>query len=60
MQKGLYWRLWCDLAEFAGVSLLLVWSLESSGPFCVGAFCINMALVGVKMFSHLIYFEDIV
>jgi hypothetical protein len=31
-------------------------SLESGGRFFVGAFGRNLALVAVKMFSHLIYF----
>jgi hypothetical protein len=30
--------------------------LESSGQFCVGMFKKNLASVGMKMFSHLIYF----
>jgi hypothetical protein len=32
------------------------WSLESDGPFCVGAFGIHLASVAAKMFSHVICF----
>jgi hypothetical protein len=36
--------------------LVGLWSLESGGQFCVGAFGMNLASVNMKMFSHLIYF----
>jgi hypothetical protein len=29
--------------------------MESGGRFCVRAFDVNLALISVKMFSHLIY-----
>jgi hypothetical protein len=32
--------------------------LKSGGRFCVGAFVRNLALVAVKMFSHLINFIE--
>jgi hypothetical protein len=49
MQTWLWQPLWWDLAEsaFGG-------SLESGCRFCVVAFGRNLALLAVKMFSHLI------
>jgi hypothetical protein len=43
-------RLWWGLAEsvFGG-------SLKIGGQFCAGVFCMNLASVTTKMFSHLIY-----
>jgi hypothetical protein len=36
-----------------------VWkSLESGGLFCFSAFSRNLASAAVKMFSHLIYFQN--
>jgi hypothetical protein len=48
---GVYGGVWRSL------SLAEVWSQESSGRFCVGAFGGNLALVAVKMFSHLNEFK---
>jgi hypothetical protein len=52
MQTRVLWRLWWGLAESAFGRVL-----ETGGLFCVGAFGRNLALVAVKMFSHLIYLK---
>jgi hypothetical protein len=48
---GAYSGVWRSLR------LAEIWSLESGGRFCVGAFGRNLASLAVKMFSHLIYFK---
>jgi hypothetical protein len=44
-------KVWWGLADLL---LAKIWSMESGGPFYVGAFGLNLASVAVKMFSHLI------
>jgi hypothetical protein len=49
------------MVPMVGSSEVYVWqesSPESGCQFCVGAFGRNLASVAIKMFSYLIYFQE--